>query len=165
MSLPPLQLRPATSADAVTAMRWTPTEYDLKLWAGPRTRLPATPETFWADINNADATSFVLEHAVDGTVAFGQVRFRLQKYGHLARLIVAPSQRGRGVGRALCRELMQATYQLYPAFTEFSLYVYPENKTAITLYESLGFVDRGPDPDFANCHLMIAPRESTLMSE
>jgi len=140
-------------------MRWTPADDDLKMWAGPKTRFPASPETFWQDINNADARSFVLEHADEGMVAFGQVRFRLQKFGHLARLIVAPFHRGRGFGRALCRELMQAAYHLHPAFEEFSLYVYPENKTAITLYASLGFVDHGPDPNFANCHLMIAPRE------
>ncbi len=153
---PPPVLRRATPADAAVALAWTPGDDDLRRWAGPSTRCPATPESLWADINNADATPFALESPEHGLVGFGQVRFREQTYGHLARIIVSPHHRGLGLGRLLCTTLMREALKLHPAITGYSLYVFPDNPNAIALYRSLGFVDRGMHPTYY-CMLMEAP--------
>lgn len=148
-------LRRATPADAAVALSWTPAADDLRRWSGPDTRWPATPESFWADINNADATSFAYDLAGAGLAGFGQVRFREARFGHLARVIVAPGQRGRGLGRQLCVALMHEAVRLHP-IEAFSLYVFPDNTNAAALYRSLGYVDQGMHPQFG-CMLMAAP--------
>jgi ribosomal protein S18 acetylase RimI-like enzyme len=153
---PPPVLRRATPADAAVALSWTPEDDALRRWAGPSTRCPATAESLWADISNADATPFALELPGHSLVGFGQVRFREQTYGHLARIIVSPQERGRGFGRILCTALMREARRLHPAIAGYSLYVFPDNLNAITLYRSLGFADRGMHPTLP-CMLMEAP--------
>jgi ribosomal protein S18 acetylase RimI-like enzyme len=152
-------LRPATPADAAVALAWTPQDDALRRWAGPGTRCPATPETLWADITSADATTFAYESPADGLVGFGQVRFREEAYGHLARIIVSPAHRGRGLGRSLCLALMREAVRLHPAIKAFTLFVFTDNPTAIALYRSMSYVDRGLHPQF-NCMLMEAPRSA-----
>jgi ribosomal protein S18 acetylase RimI-like enzyme len=152
-------LRPATPADVAAALSWTPEAETLRRWAGPSVRCPATPESLWADINNADATTFALESPGDGLAGLGQVRHREQTYGHLARVIVSPRQRGRGLGRVLCTALMREAVRLHPSITAFSLYVFPDNLPAIGLYRSLGYVEVGMHPQF-NCTRMEAPRSA-----
>jgi len=149
-------LRPATPADAAVALSWTPQDDALRRWAGPSTRCPATPETLWADITGADATTYAFVSAVGGLVGFGQVRLRENAFGHLARIIISPTHRGRGLGRSLCLALMREAVRLHPAIKGFTLFVFTDNPTAIALYRSMGFVDRGMHPQF-NCVLMEAP--------
>lgn len=149
-------LRPATVADAGVALSWSPTPEGLRKWAGPTARWPATAESFWNDINNADATTFALETPEDGLVGIGQVRHREQKYGHLARIIVSPDRRGRGFGRALCVALMREAPRLH-SIAGYSLYVYQDNANAIGLYRSLGYVASGTHPQYPDMLLMLAP--------
>ena len=149
-------LRPATPADAAVALSWTPQDDALRRWAGPSTRCPGTPETLWADITGADTTTYAFVSATGGLVGFGQVRLRENTFGHLARIIVSPTHRGRGLGRALCLALMREAVRLYPAIRGFTLFVFTDNPTAIALYRSMGYADRGMHPQF-DCMLMEAP--------
>jgi ribosomal protein S18 acetylase RimI-like enzyme len=153
---PAALLRPATPADAAVALSWTPQDDALRRWAGPSTRCPATPETLWADITSADATTFAYESPAEGLVGFGQVRLRDGTFGHLARIIVSPARRGRGLGRSLCLALMREAVRLHPAIRGFTLFVFTDNPAAIALYHSMGYRDRGLHPQF-NCMLMEAP--------
>lgn len=141
------------------ALSWTPEAESLRRWSGPSTRHPATAASLWEDINNPDATTFALHSAETGTAGLGQVRFREESYGHLARIIVSPHLRGRGLGRALCLALMREAVRLQPDTRFFSLYVFPDNPNAIGLYRSLGYVDRGLHPQF-DCRRMEAPRSA-----
>ena len=149
-------LRPATTGDAAIALAWTPEDAALRRWAGPSARCPATAQSRWEDINNADAVTFSLVSPVGDMLGLGQVRFREQTFGHLARIIVSPQKRGQGLGRALCLALMREAVRLHPTIKGFSLHVFPDNPGAIALYRSLGFVERGMHPQF-NCLLMEAP--------
>ncbi|MDB6128609.1 MAG: hypothetical protein JWM35_2505 [Verrucomicrobia bacterium] len=148
-------LRPATPADAGVALSWSPGVEALRRWSGWNTRHPATPESLWEDVATAGYTTFALESAGDGMIGFGQVRFREEKFGHLARIIVSPHHRGKGLGRVLCTALMREAITLNPAIGAYSLYVYDSNSTAISLYLSLGFADAGRHPDFPDVILMI----------
>jgi ribosomal-protein-alanine N-acetyltransferase len=149
-------LRRATPADAGVALSWSPTVEVLHHWAGPSARWPATQESFWEDINNADATTFALVAVDAGVVGLGQVRYREKTYGHLARVIVSPQHRGQGFGRILCSALMREAPKLH-AITGYSLWVYSDNTAAIHLYESLGYVRSIPHATYPNMFLMLAP--------
>jgi ribosomal protein S18 acetylase RimI-like enzyme len=149
-------LRPATLDDVATTLAWSPTHEALRRWAGSTVRWPATVETLWADINNADATTFAFESPVHGMVGFGQVRFREQTYGHLARVVVSPNHRGLGLGRALCLALMREAPRLH-AISAYSLYVFTDNPSAIALYRTLGFQERGFHAKYPTAMLMEAP--------
>jgi ribosomal-protein-alanine N-acetyltransferase len=149
-------LRRATPADAAVALAWSPTAEDLHHWAGANVRWPATPESFWEDLNVADATTFTLASPDHDVLGLGQVRHREQTYGHLARVIVSPHHRGLGLGRKFCTALMRIAPTLHP-ITTYSLYVYDDNTPAIGLYESLGFIRSGVNPHHPNVLLMLAP--------
>ncbi|MDI1337422.1 MAG: N-acetyltransferase [Lacunisphaera sp.] len=155
MNPPNPSLRPATPADVALALSWTPEDEALRCWAGPSTRCPATAESLWEDLKHSDAATFAFVSPAGDMLGLGQVRFRKQTYGHLARIIVSPHHRGQGLGRALCVALMRAAVRLHP-ITAFSLYVFPDNTNAIGLYRALGYVEKGMHPKF-NCVLMEAP--------
>ena len=155
MNQPPPTLRRATPADVALALSWTPEDDALRRWAGPSARCPATAQSLWEDISHSDATTFAFVSSAGDMLGLGQVRFREQTYGHLARIIVSPRHRGQGLGRALCVALMREAVRLHP-LTAFSLYVFPDNPNAIALYRSLGYIEKGLHPKF-NCLLMEAP--------
>ena len=77
------------------ALSWTPEDEALRRWAGPSARCPATAQSLWEDINHADAVTFALVSPAGEMLGLGQVRFREQTFGHLARIIVSPHERGR----------------------------------------------------------------------
>lgn len=73
----------------------------------------------------------------DGLVAFGQALPRVGSRMHLARVIVRPDARGRGVGRALVEALLARARD--SSASRVTLHVYRDNAAAIGLYTDLGF--------------------------
>lgn len=78
---------------------------DLLSWGGPNFDFPLTLTTFTEAFNFTSGVSKVLVNAKGRLVAFGQCYERLNRR-HLARLIVVPSFRGRGVVSILIEELI-----------------------------------------------------------
>ena len=81
-------------------------------------------------------------------MGFGQLVVLSTDVVKLARLVVAPDRRGQGMGRVLCRLLIDRGLDRYrPRF--FSLRVYRGNHAAIRVYRSLGFEPspESSDPD------------------
>jgi ribosomal protein S18 acetylase RimI-like enzyme len=70
--------------------------------------------------------------------AFGQM---YQRYGriNLARLVVNPQMRGKGIGKRLVASLIGIGSSLFDA-NEFSLFSYRHNAAALGCYQSMGFV-------------------------
>lgn len=58
--------------------------------------------------------------------------------GHITNVVVQKDFRGQGIGRALMEALLQYAANLGVQY--MTLEVRPSNKTAIALYESLGFI-------------------------
>lgn len=81
---------------------------------------------------------------------FGQYYEKLQRC-HLARLVIAPERRSKGLGRHFIGELMR-TGMLDLQVNECSLFVIRSNETAKKCYTSLGFVraEYPPEPRFLN---------------
>ena len=138
-------------------MSWFPDKESVFLWGSPYTRYPLTEETFFEDIYWTRINS-VVALADDGqVVGFGQFYLKLGRC-HLARLVINPEFRGRGLGAKFISKLMSHGADTLGS-REFSLYVMTRNKPAIAVYKKLGFkLAEYPhdDPKLENCVFMIA---------
>lgn len=134
-----IELRPATIDDLACVLPWLTTAESLKRWGGPLLTFPPDVVKTWHEIAANDINSFVLVDDQDGILGFGQTLQREARAIHLARIILAPETRGKGMGRVLCEQLMQAAIAQHQA-SKFTLNVYQDNTAALSLYRSLGFV-------------------------
>lgn len=143
-------------------MTWINDERELGAWAGPKFRYPFTLESFTEDLRLGELTSYCLlgpniaaPNDADDLLAFGQIYQRLDKC-HLARLLVAPSQRGKGLVKVLIKSLSGLGRQRFGLDGD-SLFVFPENTAAIRAYTSIGFevVNYPEQPPLADCLYMI----------
>ena len=130
-------LRAATSADIDGIMEWFPSRDSVEAWGGPGFRYPYTRRSFRKDVQWGRIRSYGLVGPAEELVAFGQL-YRRSGRAHLARLVVRPGLRGRGIGRRLIERLMDEGRRVYGA-TEFSLFVLRDNEPALACYRRLGF--------------------------
>jgi len=127
--------RPGTSADIEAVGSWVRTPRECELWAGPRLGFPLDLGALSAQLGIGTMESVCV---ADGRelVAFGQLLPKSPERVHLMRVIVRPSARRGGFGRALVGELLRRAEGRY---ARVSLNVNRGNPAAIALYESLGF--------------------------
>jgi ribosomal protein S18 acetylase RimI-like enzyme len=84
--------------------------------------------------------------ALVGLAAWHREEMRkLQHKGFVWGVFVAPSHRGRGLARALIEAVVALARQA-PGIRQLNLTAYAANRTAIALYESVGFVIYGREP-------------------
>jgi ribosomal protein S18 acetylase RimI-like enzyme len=141
-------LRPATLRDLELVASWVRSSAECTLWAGWRVRYPIELAALAASIDFAHQGGLVLTRGT-ATLAFGQIVAKAGGRAHLARLIVEPASRGRGVGMLLVDGLLDRAREAGHGVA--SLNVDPANGTAIRLYQRLGFADAPrpadePDP-------------------
>lgn len=133
-----LVLDQATGSDIDQLMSWFSSKKEVNVWGGPNFRYPYTRETFHEDVRWREMATKRVRDPEGRMVAFGQFYNRFERI-NLARLVVHPDVRGRGVGRKLVSMLMSAARPLF-SLTEFSLFVYRDNAPALECYKSMGFV-------------------------
>ena len=131
------ELRVSLLGDLAVVASWIGSESECRLWCGTRVAYPIDLRTL------PDALEYSLGESWTATsngvvVAFGQLIPKPGPRLHLARLVSAPDQRGRGLGRFVAVHMLEIALARRPF--AISLNVVPENKQARTLYESLGFV-------------------------
>ena len=139
----------AGAGDLAELRSWFDDQRAVRSWGGPNFRYPFTEKSFVEDCHWPDMASFCLREPArprggapdSGTrlrfAAFGQLYDRSGRI-NLARLIVHPARRGRGIGRRLVGLLMNAGARLLP-LKEYSLFVYRDNDAALSCYRSMGF--------------------------
>jgi ribosomal protein S18 acetylase RimI-like enzyme len=99
---------------------------------------PAEVVVGWAA--QPDVTAYLLV-TDDEPVAYGEVwSDEAEGEAELARLIVAPVARGRGVGRALTAALVARA-----RYDDIFVRVRPDNAVALGTYRSAGFEDVAPE--------------------
>ncbi len=137
-------LVPPTDAHITALMQWFPDVASVALWS-PSNDFPFERERFIVQAKLREIPSFMLVGAAGTPLAFGQYYERLGCC-HLGRLVVAPEQRGKGIGELLVRELIVlGTASL--GIARCSLFVLDYNTRARSLYRKLGFVETNyPEP-------------------
>jgi RimJ/RimL family protein N-acetyltransferase len=113
-------------------------EHDL-LFLSRDIKHAAVIEAWWQAVDNGEISSFV---AVMGSTVIGStaiVRDPLSWSPHVAeiRLLVAPEARGHGLGRMLLEESIKLA--LENGATKLTARMTPDQRSAIALFEELGF--------------------------
>lgn len=136
---------------------WFPDKVSVTRWGSPYMSYPLQEETFLEDIYWGRISSRVALGEDGRLLGFGQFYLKLGRC-HLARLVINPDFRGRGLGQKFVSALMKhGSDQLDTQ--EFSLYVMTANKPALNSYRSLDFkLADYPDgdPRLENCVFMVA---------
>lgn len=152
-----MKIETATIEHAREIMGWFPDTRSVTRWGSPYTRYPLREETFFEDIYWSKINSRVAIGDDGQLLGFGQFYLKLGRC-HLARLVINPDYRGRGLGEEFVAALMEHGSEQLGA-PEFSLYVMSENKPAYNCYRALGFeLAKWPDrdPQLENCVFMTA---------
>ena len=135
-----LRLRPCTSSDVDVLNTWVTDDADLRRFAGPGLSLPLTLEQLAAPADDTCVVFAVTDDASDLAIGHAQLRGidRVRRSCRIARLLIDPELRGRGLGGELVRALMaHASSSL--GIVEITLNVYIDNIAAVSLYERCGF--------------------------
>jgi ribosomal protein S18 acetylase RimI-like enzyme len=143
-----MKLQPATDDDFRSVISWIPDGTACKLWAGPLVRFPLSLENLKEKLQYRPENTYSLKDDKDVLLGFGQILEKADARIHLARIIISPSHRHKGIGKQLCRLLMEAGRRQHGE-CEFSLNVYAENAKARNLYIKLGFRQHPPPAEFA----------------
>lgn len=140
-----MRSRNAVPVDLAVVSSWIASQRECALWAGPSVPFPLDLEALPAQIDMPGAVNVALDDD-RGLVAFGQAFPRPPGRAHLARVIVNPRARRRGLGRKLVGELFFRAGEA--GLSLVTLNVYSDNPAAAALYADLGFarVER-PDGD------------------
>ena len=131
---------PFNASFAPLVAAWATSADELDRWASRRDH-PLDPEAFSAWNEDPDVGAWMVLD--DGELAaYGEVwRDPIEQEAELARLIVDPARRGRGLGVALVRELSASAVSAVSAgFDDVWVRVVPDNPAAIACYRRAGFV-------------------------
>jgi len=120
-----------------TLKSWFPDEEASYDWCGPGLRYPFTDETFLEDIRWGRMPSYSLVTDDGELIGFGQY-YESAGRCHLARLVVSPGHRSRGVGYRFISELMRIGMEEL-GVGECSLFVVKSNERALKCYRALNF--------------------------
>lgn len=145
--MPPLSLRPFQEDDLPFVLHSIATADELLQWAGPAFDWPLSEDQLrdYRSKGINDPEKFRPLTAVEGDRAVGHVELTLERKHDLAyigRVLVAPAERGRGLGTALMREVVRFAFDELDLH-RISLNVFDFNTPAIRCYERVGFVREG----------------------
>lgn len=127
---------------ARTVARWPGSPTEVALWCGRQDfPVPVDVVAGWREASDVEA--YVLYEGPD-PVAYGELWVDTEESEvELARVIVAPGARGRGVGRHLVAELAVRARQT--GLPDVYLRVHPDNAPALRCYRAAGFEPVAPE--------------------
>ncbi len=143
-----LRLDPFDPRGAPIVASWVRTRREA-YWLAPQTAPPITA----ADVlrwRRPRGCPLELRRAGDDRLlGYGEVNLlnadrRAYWLGHV---IVAPDQRGRGLGRRLTHLLLAHAFEVCGA-RRVSLVVFPENRAAVACYRAAGMIDEGVETHY-----------------
>jgi ribosomal protein S18 acetylase RimI-like enzyme len=128
---------------------WFPDRESAYFWCGPGLRVPFTDQTFLDDTHWERMPAYSLLDDQGQLSGFGQYYEKLGRC-HLARLVIAPASRCRGLGRQFIARLMSIG-RADLGVGECSLFVVNYNLRALRCYTALGFEKADHPPGHAVC--------------
>jgi ribosomal-protein-alanine N-acetyltransferase len=135
-------LQPFDPGRAALVASWAVGDEVVRAWCAVEgDAVPADVVMSWSEADDVEAYLF---RASDGgpLVAYGELWLDDEEGEvELARLLVAPEHRGRGLGRILVRELVAHARSIHRELPDVILRVRPESAQAIRAYVAAGFVD------------------------
>jgi RimJ/RimL family protein N-acetyltransferase len=136
-----VRLRPFDPSYAELVAGWAVGDEVVRAWcAAEGDSVPADVVAGWSQAGDVEAYVFT-DGAAGELVAYGELWLDDEEAEvELARLLVAPEHRGRGVGRELTRALVDRAHETHPELPAVILRVRPENQPAIRAYTAAGFV-------------------------
>lgn len=129
-----MHLRPLLPAEYDTVAGWAIAEN----WPGTNKHVVMTLAEFPGILVRPGHVSLGLADAQDHIVGFGQIWTNSAGDVNLVRILVAPSLRGRGIGKQLCAMLLEHARKAMGA-SVVKLRVVRSNLAAVAVYQSLGF--------------------------
>ena len=140
-----VELRRFTAGDIPSLLSWIDGPEALTMWSGPGFAWPLDEGQLVAHAGRASASRRIWAVQADAGAVVGHLELGVDpdhRVGRLARVLIAPAGRGRGIGAAAVRAALRV------AFGELGLHrvglgVFTQNTTAIRLYTRLGFVPEG----------------------
>src|SRR5262245_43097461 len=135
-----VQLRPFDPALAEQITTWTTSADEVNAWSS-RFDDQVPPEVIvgWSRADDVEAYVGVVDATV---VAYGELWLDPDEGEvELARLLLEPSRRGRGLGKELTRSLVERAWQSHPELPHVILRVRPDNAVARHAYVGAGFVE------------------------
>ncbi|MFC9842401.1 GNAT family N-acetyltransferase [Streptomyces sp. NPDC060223] len=132
-----MDLLPFAAAHAATVAGWPTSPDEVVMWCGrPEFPVPAQTVTHWQQDEGVQAHVLAEDHTI---VGYGELWFDAEEDEvELARIIVDPDIRGRGLGRVLVRGLLAQA--LGAGYSDVFMRVHPANETALRCYRGAGFV-------------------------
>ena len=146
-----MRIRKAEINDFNTIMSWIKDENECRNWAGPKVRYPLNIVDLLKDLQYSKTNSYCLIND-NNILAFGQLLPKEEGLIHMARIIVAPSYRGFGHGKTLCKNLIQTAEQL--GCQKVSLFASRSNIISTTLYKNLGFKEISEKSSDDRCYMV-----------
>ncbi len=132
-----IALQPFAADQIAEIASWLLSAKEASAWAGRDTPFPLTPDQFRRWHDDPDVYPFIA--CDDGNlIAYGEIWVdTMEQEIELARIIVHPSRRAMGIGRAFVVALVDraASYGL----TDVFMRVMPDNDPAIRCYQASGF--------------------------
>ena len=149
-----IRLRPYNKTDAEKIVTWSQDERALRLWSADALcefGYPLRPEHLneYYDRQAGNPNLWQMTATDEGNQPVGH--FTMRYLGpetntvHLGFIILDPSQRGQGQGRAMVLQALRYSYDILLA-DQVTLYVFLDNPAAYRCYESAGF-HRDPTGD------------------
>jgi len=137
-----MNLLPFGTDHAATVASWPVSATEVVRWCGLR-EFPVAGETVAAWQRAPDVAARILV-AGEQPVGYGELWCDAEEDEvELARIIVAPGFRGRGLGRVLVRGLL--TEARLSGLSDVFMRVHPDNAIALRCYLGAGFEPVGPD--------------------
>jgi ribosomal protein S18 acetylase RimI-like enzyme len=132
-----VDLVPFASVHAAVVAGWPRSAEEAVMWCGEREfPFPAHRVADWQRDDDARAHLLMAD---DEPVGYGELWLDAQENEiELARIIIAPGARGKGLGRTLVRGLLSEAAQA--GYSNILMRVHPANTVALRCYQGAGFV-------------------------
>ncbi|MGW6900713.1 GNAT family N-acetyltransferase [Streptomyces sp. NBC_01718] len=136
-----MHILPFVTAHAATVADWPTASAEVVMWCGQQ-EFPVSARTISAWQRDDDVQAHVLVQG-EKLVGYGELWFDAEEDEvELARIIVAPEARGKGLGRVLVRGLLAQAHESGRA--DVFMRVHPDNERALRCYPAAGFVPVAP---------------------